>query len=299
MTVAVLFLLTGCALQHDVNRHESHIVALSRQSDRYAKQVTELEQQIQELKRQNNQIVALQDENTQTGTQIRELRSNQESREKELREQMASLRAENYKLREDFQELLGKAEMADHTAKRETKATEDLVREWENRFEQLERITETNRDRIARFESYLSLDTAEKTVSPKPPGVSSGKPLSEDDLYAASKKAFDEKNFEKAREGFQKLLETYPKSQHADNAQFWIGEIYYREKWYEKSILEYQKVIEKYPKGNKVPASLLKQGLAFSNIGDKANARLILQELAKKYPKSNEATIAKQKLKDL
>ena len=58
-------------------------------------------------------------------------------------------------------------------------------------------------------------------------------------------------------------------------------------------------MIEKYPKGNKAPAALLKQGLAFSNIGDTANAKLILQELSRKYPKSNEARVAAEKLKTL
>jgi len=85
----------------------------------------------------------------------------------------------------------------------------------------------------------------------------------------------------------------------ADNAQFWIGEIYYNQKWYEKAILEYQKVIENYPNGNKVQSALLKQGFSFFNLGDKANARLIFTELIKKYPKSNEAEIAKKKLKGL
>ncbi|MBU1163265.1 MAG: tol-pal system protein YbgF, partial [Proteobacteria bacterium] len=99
--------------------------------------------------------------------------------------------------------------------------------------------------------------------------------------------------------GFKDLINKFPKSVHADNAQFWIGDSYYSEKWYEKAILEYQKVIEEYPKGNKVPASLLKQGFAFLNLGDKANARLILQELVNKYPKSNEAKIATKKLKEL
>ena len=84
----------------------------------------------------------------------------------------------------------------------------------------------------------------------------------------------------------------------AGNAQFWLGETYYREQWYEKAILEYQKVIENYPDGNKIEASLLKQGLAFFNLGDKANARLILQELIRKHPKSNEAQIARQKVKE-
>jgi len=58
-------------------------------------------------------------------------------------------------------------------------------------------------------------------------------------------------------------------------------------------------VIEQFPKGNKVPASRLKQGLAFSNLGDKTNARLILRELIKKHPQSNEAKIAEKKLKKL
>ena len=41
------------------------------------------------------------------------------------------------------------------------------------------------------------------------------------------------------------MLKRFPQSDQADNAQFWIGETYYRENWYEKAILEYQKVIEK------------------------------------------------------
>ena len=147
------------------------------------------------------------------------------------------------------------------------------------------------------MEAYLNVESSERIGSQESLQGKTGEALSEAELYAAAKQSFDQGEFEKAREGFQTLIKLYPKSNNADNAQFWVGEIYYREKWYEKSILEYQKVIENYPRGNKVPASLLKQGLAFFNIGDKANARLILKELVKKFPKSNEAKIAKQKLK--
>ena len=121
----------------------------------------------------------------------------------------------------------------------------------------------------------------------------------EDEVYASAKQAFDRGNLEVAREGFQKIIKQYPKSEHADNAQFWIGETYYREKWYEKAILEYQKVIEKYPKSKKVSACLLKQGFAFLDLGEKENGRLFLNELIAKHPKSNEANTARQKLKVL
>ena len=67
-------------------------------------------------------------------------------------------------------------------------------------------------------------------------------------------------------------------------AELWMGahpkapsEVQYDGQW--MSLID---VIEKYPKGNKAPAALLKQGLAFSNIGDTANAKLILQELSRK-----------------
>ncbi|MBW2193487.1 MAG: tol-pal system protein YbgF, partial [Deltaproteobacteria bacterium] len=119
---------------------------------------------------------------------------------------------------------------------------------------------------------------------------------SEDEIYTSAKMAFDRGNYDAAREGFQTLIKQYPGSRHADNAQFWLGEIYYREKWYEKAILEYQKVIEQHPKGNKMQAALLKQGFAFYNLGDKANARLILKELIKKFPESTEAEIARKKI---
>ena len=129
-------------------------------------------------------------------------------------------------------------------------------------------------------------------ATPEPPP-----PEDSDTLYNAAKQLLDNGELEKARNGFQDILKRFPNSEKADNAQFWIGEIFYRENWFEKAILEYQKVIETYPEGNKVPAALLKQGLAFQKLGQKSNARLILEELIRKYPGSNESVIAQRKLR--
>jgi tol-pal system protein YbgF len=118
-------------------------------------------------------------------------------------------------------------------------------------------------------------------------------------LYNRAKQAFDQGNSGLARRGFEELIQRYPNSTNADNAQFWIGETFFREKSYEKAILEYQKVIEKYPKGNKVPAALLKQGHAFLALGDKVNSRLIFEELVRKFPQTAEAKAASDKLKEL
>jgi tol-pal system protein YbgF len=202
-------------------------------------------------------------------------------------------------LQDDLQGVRGSLEETEYMVRQRMDASEDLGREMQVRFDEMAVSLEKMEARIQYIEQYLNLEPGMQQVQPPADGSVEGKKLSDADLYTTAKQAFDQGDFEAARAGFNTIITEYPNSQHADNAQFWIGEIYYREKWYEKAILEYQKVIENYPKGNKVPASLLKQGFAFLSLGDKANARLILNELAKKYPKTNEGKIAVQKLKEI
>ena len=236
---------------------------------------------------------------------------NREGEEQALRQQAASLRAKIDAFNEELRTLTGRIEEIEYKLNRQTQVDEESMKVKEDKIDRLAKTATSNDDRIYRIEQYLNfepskqLPPAEKpvekstaTIAPAPASQVKQE-LPEDEIYRMAKQAFDQGDSDAARKKFQELIERFPNSERADNAQFWIGEIYYREKWYEKAILEYQKVIEKYPKGNKVPASLLKQGLAFSNLGDKSNSRLILEELIKKYPKSNEAKIAKDKVKDL
>ena len=218
-----------------------------------------------------------------------------EEKEQTLRNQSAKLHAMQDQLKAEMRLIGGRIDETDYLLKRKLSNSGTRL---ENRFKKIEDSAGLNKNRITRLEHYLNFESDENNLNIKSKSQFR-KELSENELYTASKQAFDAGDFETARDGFKNLIDKFSKSAHADNAQFWIGETYYSEKWYEKAILEYQKVIEKYPKGNKMPASLLKQGFAFFNLGDKANARLILKGLVKKYSKSNEAKIATTKLKKL
>jgi tol-pal system protein YbgF len=250
--------------------------------------------------------------NTQARQRDEELKSNLKVRaedEQALRHQSASLRAKIEALNEEIRTLTGRIEELEYRLDRQTQKEARGIEAEEERVEKLALTTKANDKRIFRIEQYLNFEpsaqkksaakSSEQTVAKIVPAGQTKDGKSEDEIYRMAKQAFDQGDSDTARKKFQELIEKFPKSERADNAQFWIGEIYYREKWYEKAILEYQKVIENYPKGNKVPASLLKQGLAFLNLGDKTNSRLILEELIKKHPKSNEAKIAKDKVKNL
>ena len=243
----------------------------------------------------DQRIATSEEYNKRLETRLEEYINLLEEKEQTLRNKSAKLHAMQDQLKAEMRPIIGRIDETDYLVKQKLSNLDKMT---ENRFKRIEDSAGLNKNRITRLEQYLNFESNgnDLEIKSKPQFKEE---LSENELYTVSKQAFDAGDFETARNGFKNLINKFPKSAHADNAQFWIGEIYYSEKWYEKAILEYQKVIEKYPKGNKVPASLLKQGFAFFNLGDKANARLILKGLVKKYSKSNEAKIATKKLKEL
>ncbi len=146
--------------------------------------------------------------------------------------------------------------------------------------------------------ALASLRTRESVgteLTPRQPGQGNAVQLA----YEKAWVSVDRKNYREAIVRLNEFLRKHPKSEYADNAQYWIGESYYALKQFDQAILEYDAVRRKYPSGNKVPAALLKQGFAFAELGDKVDARLILQELIARYPQSKEAVKAKEKVKAL
>jgi tol-pal system protein YbgF len=272
-TIALVLMTVACATQSDVVSLDSRL--------------GEIEMREAQLKRDKAALEAQRLEN-----------------EKTLRQQSASLRASIEELREDVRSLTGRMEEIEHRqAQLQSKGSASGQLSSD-----LQASVAESDQRLRRIEEYLNLESATAAAAAGTAAASASKikaedrptaALSDEALYSRAKQSFDQGDSDAARKDFESFLSRYPKSKNADNAQFWIGEIYYRDKWYEKAILEYQKVIEIYPNGNKVPASLLKQGLAFYNIGDKANARLILEELVRKYPKTNEAKVASKKLQSM
>jgi tol-pal system protein YbgF len=273
VTIFCFLLFFGCATREDAIRLDNRLSRLETQS-------METDERYNEIKHQLEQF-----------GQIRK------EEEQDLRSESASLHAQIDRLKEELRILNGKLEEIHYRIDRKIETVQNSDR-------RLQEMLSFQNNRLTQIEHYLNLEPMKKPVTKlSTPSTSEQstkqepeKQLTETELYIAAKQSFDQKEFEKAREGFEKLLKKFPDSGRADNAQFWIGETYYREQWYEKAILEYQKVIENYPNGNKVAAALLKQGFAFLSLGDKPNAKLILEELVKKYPGSNEATVAKQKL---
>ena len=66
-----------------------------------------------------------------------------------------------------------------------------------------------------------------------------------------------------------------------------------------EAILEFQDVIKNYPGKEKVPAAMLKQAMAFKELGDAKSAKYLYKKLIELFPASEEAKSAKDLLKGL
>ncbi len=118
------------------------------------------------------------------------------------------------------------------------------------------------------------------------------------DLYMKGYHDTMDKNFTSAMETFREFLALFPDHELADNAQYWVGEIYYARGDWERAILEFDKVVKEYPAGEKVPDSLLKQGYSFGKLGDKKTAEILFKRIVEEFPQTETAKKAQERLEE-
>jgi len=282
----LLAALIGCATTDDLKKVQSELDqkitdVVNNRVVVVEKKVAAVEQHLSLLKAEDNAIRGEVAKNFEAVTA--------------LRKSTAETGADIADIRDNIQQLRGQVE-----ALRKDLAT---VVTRTNKDEDAKEIREKLNNAVFKInfiENFLGIgkreDQPEGTEKgEKPKEVTKGKPDKES-AYAAAYELFKDGKFDKGREAFHNFLKQYPDTEYSDNAQFWIGECYYFEKKYENAILEYEKVAKNYPDGDKVPYALLKQGIAFMNLGDKASAKLILQRVINDYPNTNQARTAKATL---
>lgn len=123
--------------------------------------------------------------------------------------------------------------------------------------------------------------------------------LNPKELYDAAYLDLSRSNYDLALRGFLEYLRVFPAGEYADNAQYWIGEIYYARGDFERAFDELEKIITNYGQGDKVAAALLKMGYCQINLDDKEGARQYLDAVIQRFPNSAEADLARSRLEEL
>ena len=300
---SILPLLGGCATRRDVvildretNRLSSQVNVQQREREALQRDMEKLQSDFKTLQKETNDLKMSVPSETKKAQADLLLRL--EALQTEVRTLGTSI--------EEYKELLRKTpkemdRLKENIALR-TKALEDKEKILDEKDKNLEERMKGIEERLKGLEGKISQLSAkqseiETSLRAKETAVE-GKVVSTrtGDLYKDAYETYQKGDYEGARRKFEAFLKQYPNTELSDNAQFWIGETYYAKKDYEKAILEYEKAIAKYPEGDKIPAALLKQALAFLELGDKTNGRNLLKRVIERYPQSEQAEMAKKRL---
>lgn len=114
--------------------------------------------------------------------------------------------------------------------------------------------------------------------------------------YRAAVELVKAARYDDALAALRAFIEHHPRHDYADNAQYWVGEVFYAQKDYARALSEFRKVVEVYPRGNKVPDALLKVGYCYQAMGQGEKARAVLEQVVNVYPRSEPAMLAAKRL---
>lgn len=116
--------------------------------------------------------------------------------------------------------------------------------------------------------------------------------------YRDARAAWRVGDLEACIDRFRGFLQTYPASDHADDAAYWMADCHYREGDYKAAVLRFADVVQRYPTGDKAPDALYRQGEALLRLGPKygSAAETAFERLIDEYPDSPRVAEARRQL---
>ncbi len=141
-------------------------------------------------------------------------------------------------------------------------------------------------------ETGLPVNPALEPIPPAPvnPGISPKR------LYDTAYTDYTTGQWALSIQGFEQYISTFPRSQLADDAQFFIGQNYYADGQFREAADAFEQVVSSYPVGDVVAEALYKQGLTLERLDEIDLARETFQTVVREHPDDNMANLAQQAL---
>ena len=139
-------------------------------------------------------------------------------------------------------------------------------------------------------------ETPQTLPTPTAPPVALAPGMTPQRLYSTALADFTAGQWALCIEGFNMYLRSFPKTDNADDAQWYVGECFQQDGKFTEAIDAYNRVISSYPKGDRVPDAYYKRGIAFGQLGQTDRARDSFEALMKQYPDNDLARLAKQQV---
>lgn len=208
-----------------------------------------------------------------------------------LRKNQANMANDIDEIKRDLQFLRG-------TVEESSLKSQKVLSETQTIQKQLAALFKEKEDLLQKIEAARVSGSANAQIPQQLNALKPSRSAAEE-LYSQAYEHFQAKDYKDARGLFEKFIVSYPGSDLADNAQYWIGDCYFREKKFEEAIAAFQEVIKNFPQGNKVPDAYYKQALAFIALNEPLTAKILLEKVVSEYPSGSTASLAQEKLAEL
>ena len=102
--------------------------------------------------------------------------------------------------------------------------------------------------------------------------------------------------YDEAATAFRAFLKNYPGSSYADNAQYWLGEVYYVTRDFRAALDEFGALLKRFPDSPKVPGAMLKMGYSQYELKNWKAAADLLDQVTRRFPGTSMAKLARERL---
>ena len=139
------------------------------------------------------------------------------------------------------------------------------------------------------------------TTVPAPvPAMTPGTGTTPKRLYDTAYSDYTAGQWSLAVQGFETYLKSYPKSDLADDAQYYVGESYSGDSKFREAVAAYERMIRDYPQSDILPEAWYKVGITYERLAQPDKARAAYEFAVKTFPESNDAVrLSKQRLDGL
>jgi len=229
----------------------------------------------------------LEQKNTQLTRAFLELRKQQ----KQLRRTVLDQAAKMLQQQRNIQSLQGQIEELLHHLEEMKNSQQQMKLALDNRLDELQQALV---QKITRADERPNSGTGEQPKTQESFVVEEDN--EETQAYQQAFELVQTGRYESAITGLKAFLKQYPQSHKADEAQYWLAEMYYRQNKINIALTAFSQLLERYPNSPKQADALLKIGEIFSDKKDYATARAIYQQVIETYPGTATANLAEKRL---
>lgn len=108
--------------------------------------------------------------------------------------------------------------------------------------------------------------------------------LNEQDAYDAAFESLKQSRYQDAITQFQGLVNTWPDSELADDALYWMSEANYVNREFEAALTGFRNLVDRYPDSSRVPEAMLKVGYIQYDIGAYDQAAETFENILARFP---------------